>query len=657
MNHFEEENVWNDDATPDAGQSVSVLFNPDDDPYASEFTGADMDEVDFRTESNIYNELTDTMRSVHIGKEELEETAERTDSGGEPEPAQEPAEDAIDETQQALQIEQAKQKNKQLLSSLVAGEEENSTWAQSILSDTPNADERLFTAGNEGPLDGVLDFNAPKSPPKISDDQPRPEPVTSPNKKTRVFRPRRARRKSADTANAADPLSTKTEESQTESVGSRKENLIAAVDKPLFDIKRGASPVKPSLKTPATPEPADHFEIIVGDPIKVGELTKAHIVYSITTKTKSSLLKSETTTVTRRYRDFLWLYNQLMNNHPGYIIPPPPEKQAYGRFDEKFIENRRLALEKMLNKIARVSVFQKDYDFIVFLQSERFAAESKEREFIYYHGGSSGDDQSISAGDDGANDFSASSIINTATGGSNGGFLSSLISISTPKYVENDQFIIEKQNYIESLDQQLRSLSRTLDMIVEKREDVITSMNELILIIQELADLEINAELSELFANYEELQSKVKELLERTNLQQILTLGTTIDEYIRTIGSIRNCFEMRFKLCTNIVNLQSQHSKKQKNLIKFKSKNHNQFDKIKKYEDELANMENTIARQEEFKTEFNKNFKRELDKFEFEKVEEFRSTIEIYWEGLIESQKELIELWESFYDKCNFQDE
>ncbi|KAG7888376.1 hypothetical protein KL925_003495 [Ogataea polymorpha] len=651
MNHFEEENVWNDDATPGAGHSVSVLFSPDDNPYASELTGADMDEVDFRTESNIYNELTDTMRSVHIGKEELEETAQRTESGDEPQPAQGPIEDAIDET------EQAKQKNKQLLSSLVAGEEENSTWAQSILSDTPNANERLFTAGNEGPLDGVLDFDAPQSPPKISDDQPRPEPVTSPNKKTRVFRPRRARRKSADTANACDPLSTRTEESQTESVESRKENLIAAVDKPLFDIKRGASPVKPSIKTPATPEPADHFEIIVGDPIKVGELTNAHIVYSITTKTKSSLLKSETTTVTRRYRDFLWLYNQLMNNHPGYIIPPPPEKQAYGRFDEKFIENRRLALEKMLNKIARVSVFQKDYDFIVFLQSERFAAESKEREFLYYHGGSSGDDQSISAGEDGANDFSASSIINTATGGSNGGFLSSLISISTPKYVENDQFIIEKQNYIESLDQQLRSLSRTLDMIVEKREDVITSMNELILIIQELADLEVNAELSELFANYEELQSKVKELLERTNLQQILTLGTTIDEYIRTIGSIRNCFEMRFKLCTNIVNLQSQHSKKQKNLIKFKSKNHNQFDKIKKYEDELANMENTIARQEEFKAEFNKNFKRELDKFEFEKVDEFRSTIEIYWEGLIESQKELIELWESFYDKCNFQDE
>ncbi|KAG7844487.1 hypothetical protein KL941_003863 [Ogataea angusta] len=657
MNHFEEENVWNDDAAPGAGQGVSVLFNPDDNPYASEFGGADMDEVDFRTESNIYSELTDTMRSVHIGNEEPGETAERADDGDEPEPAQERAEDAIDETQQAQQIEQAKQKNKQLLSSLVAGEEENSSWAQSILSDTPNADERLFTAGNGGPLDAVLDFSAPKSPPKISDDQPRPEPVTSPNKKTRVFRPRRARRKSADTANAADPLSTRTEESQAESVESRKKNLIAAADKPLFDIKKDASPVNPSLRTPATPEPAEHFEIIVGDPVKVGELTNAHIVYSITTKTKSSLLKSETTTVTRRYRDFLWLYNQLMNNHPGYIIPPPPEKQAYGRFDEKFIENRRLALEKMLNKIARVPVFQKDYDFIVFLQSERFAAESKEREFIYYHGGSGGDEQSIGGGDDGANDYSASSIINTATGGSNGGFLSSLISISTPKYVENDQFIIEKQNYVESLDQQLRSLSRTLDLIVEKREDVITSMDELVLIIQELADLEINAELSELFANYEELQSKVKELLERTNLQQILTLGTTIDEYIRTIGSIRNCFEMRFKLCTSIVNLQSQHSKKQKNLIKFKSRNHNQLDKIRKYEDELTNMENTIARQEEFKTEFNRNFKRELDKFEFEKVDEFRSTIEIYWEGLIESQKELIELWESFYDKCNFQDE
>ncbi|GMF05913.1 unnamed protein product [Ambrosiozyma monospora] len=83
---------------------------------------------------------------------------------------------------------------------------------------------------------------------------------------------------------------------------------------------------------------------------------------------------------------------------------------------------------------------------------------------------------------------------------------------------------------------------------------------------------------------------------------------------------------------------------------------HNQVEKITKYETELSSLESSIKKQNEFRDEFNDNFKRGLDKFEFEKVEEFKGMIEIYWEGLIESQKELIELWESFYDKCKFED-
>ncbi|GME91452.1 unnamed protein product [[Candida] boidinii] len=66
--------------------------------------------------------------------------------------------------------------------------------------------------------------------------------------------------------------------------------------------------------------PLKHLEVSVGDPIKVGELTNAHVVYTITSKTKSNILPKPETNVVRRYRDFLWLYNQLLNNHPeGYL--------------------------------------------------------------------------------------------------------------------------------------------------------------------------------------------------------------------------------------------------------------------------------------------------------------------------------------------------
>ncbi|GME89148.1 unnamed protein product [[Candida] boidinii] len=412
--------------------------------------------------------------------------------------------------------------------------------------------------------------------------------------------------------------------------------------------------------------PLKHLEVSVGDPIKVGELTNAHVVYTITSKTKSNILPKPETNVVRRYRDFLWLYNQLLNNHPGYIVPPPPEKQVYGRFDDKFIENRRLSLEKMLVKIATNPEFQRDYDFLLFLSSDNFAEDSKDRDAIHYHT-ANGETTTISdrVSIPESIDYSSSSIINTSAAESSnnsggGGFLSSLsgaFSLNVSKYIENDQFFIDTPGYIENLDLQLRSLSKTLDLILSQREDVILSLEELIITIQAFCDLEVNADLSLIFTNFEELQSKTKELLERTNMTQILTIGSTIDEYIRLIGSIRNVLDTRLKLCNNVINLQSQSSKKQKNLIKIKSKFHNQLDKITKYEKEIEKLENDISKETIRKDEVSDIIRNELKIFENNKISDFRSMVEIYWESLCESQKELIELWESFYEKCKFDDD
>lgn len=84
--------------------------------------------------------------------------------------------------------------------------------------------------------------------------------------------------------------------------------------------------------------------------------------------------------VKRRYRDFLWLYNTLHGNCPGVIIPPPPEKQAVGRFETNFVESRRAALERMLNRIAGHPTLQHDPDLKLFLESESFNVDIKHKE-------------------------------------------------------------------------------------------------------------------------------------------------------------------------------------------------------------------------------------------------------------------------------------
>lgn len=135
---------------------------------------------------------------------------------------------------------------------------------------------------------------------------------------------------------------------------------------------------QPSVSVEQAAKPS--FSIYVGDPHKVGDLTSSHTEYSVTTKTSSKGYRNPEFTVSRRYRDFLWLYTQLHNNNPGVIIPPPPEKQAVGRFDADFVESRRAALERMLNKTASHTVLQHDSDLKLFLESDAFNVDIKNKE-------------------------------------------------------------------------------------------------------------------------------------------------------------------------------------------------------------------------------------------------------------------------------------
>lgn len=51
-----------------------------------------------------------------------------------------------------------------------------------------------------------------------------------------------------------------------------------------------------------------------------------------------------------------------------------------GRFDNNFVESRRAALEKMLNKSAAHPILQHDGDLKLFLESEAFNVDIKYKE-------------------------------------------------------------------------------------------------------------------------------------------------------------------------------------------------------------------------------------------------------------------------------------
>ncbi|CAF0776928.1 unnamed protein product [Rotaria sp. Silwood1] len=74
--------------------------------------------------------------------------------------------------------------------------------------------------------------------------------------------------------------------------------------------------------------------------------------------------------VCRRYKQFDWLHEQLVNKFRFVCIPPLPGKQIAGRFEQEFVEERRRQLELWLNRVCRHPVLCATYAVQHFITCE-----------------------------------------------------------------------------------------------------------------------------------------------------------------------------------------------------------------------------------------------------------------------------------------------
>lgn len=396
------------------------------------------------------------------------------------------------------------------------------------------------------------------------------------------------------------------------------------------------------------------FKIEVKDPIKIAEMTSSHIEYLV--QSNAALLPSGTSQVRRRYRDFRWLYRQLQSNHWGKIIPPPPEKQAVGRFRDDFVEGRRFQMESMLNRIANDPALQKDDDFIFFLSSETFTKDSKLREYM------SG---SCAYNDD--NDLSEIHIseiqllgaedaaVVLKNGGldaeNNRGFMNLSFS-SPPKYIEQDTFFLQEYDKLTLLEMQLKQLYKSFDLIDTQRNELSSTIEEFANILKSLAKLEVTKQSSELITNFAEVQDKLKLILERNSLQDSLTMAATVDEYIRSLASVKATFKQRRKIGYFLGIVEVDLNKKMTQFNKQTNNGQQQIegnDRLLKLRKECDVLQ---ARHDKISNSFHditKSIKKELTAYSKDKINDFRNSIEISLEDAIESQKECIEAWETFF--------
>ena len=330
-------------------------------------------------------------------------------------------------------------------------------------------------------------------------------------------------------------------------------------------------------------------------------------------KTTSKAYKTPEFSVSRRYRDFLWLYNQLHSNNPGVVVPPPPEKQAVGRFDTSFVESRRAALERMLNKTAVHPILQHDGDLKIFLESEAFSSDVKHREHR----------EPLQAESKGM--FSSLGL----GGGSSG------------KFIEHDDWFHDRRVYLDALENQLKSLLKAIDTVVAQRKILAEAAGDFSASLHALAVVELAPSLSGPLEGLSDIQLRIRELYDRQAQTDVLTLGITIDEYIRTIGSIKTAFANRQKAYHAWHAAESELGKRKATQDKVLRSGKTQQDRLNQLQADVGEGERKYHQSRLLYEDMGQLMRGELERFEREKVEDFKSGVETFLEGQVEAQKEV----------------
>merc|ERR1719510_816495 len=272
-----------------------------------------------------------------------------------------------------------------------------------------------------------------------------------------------------------------------------KSNMAAASPENHAANHNGSETVDINLEL----EERDEFiDIKVTSPHKIGEGMSSYMAYKVATKTNVNYFKKSEMSVDRRFSDFLGLHDKLSEKYlpNGRIIPPAPDKSVVGMTKVKmskeattenaaqqfeFVEKRRAALERFLNRTAAHASLRTDPDFREFLELETELPKASQ-----------------TATFSGKNMMK---IINK---------VGDSITNITLKLEETDEWFEEKTNTIEQLETQLRKLHLATEALVMYRKDLGYATNNISKSLAVLSGTEENSGLSAAIAQLSSVQEK-----------------------------------------------------------------------------------------------------------------------------------------------------
>jgi len=379
-------------------------------------------------------------------------------------------------------------------------------------------------------------------------------------------------------------------------------------------------------------ESGDEFiEITVTSPHKVGEGMSSFMAYKVITKTNLSYFKKQQLEVNRRFSDFLGLRDKLCEKYlqNGRIIPPCPDKSVIGmtkvkmsKEDEasnqsEFVEKRRAALERYLNRTASHPNLRVDPDFREFLELDAELPKANQTAAL-----------------SGKNMMRAISK------------LGDKVNAYATKMEETDQWFEDKTFVIDNLDQQLRKLLTATEAMVDYRKSLSGQTYQLSKSLRLLGSAEDNSKLAAALQQLADVEEKVEKVHEQQAKDDFYLLSELIHDYIGIVSAVKDAFNERVKAWQSWQGVQRDLTKRREN--KARAELAGKTDKVNTLRQEIAENENQLNMAQENFEKISRIIKKEFETFDVKKCKDFKETITQYLESMLKSQESLVTHWERF---------
>lgn len=411
----------------------------------------------------------------------------------------------------------------------------------------------------------------------------------------------------------------------------KKEDIAAPNAKQ--EVSEEVLDVAPAKMKTAAVEPDEVYDIViqVSDPHKVGDgMMNSYMAYKVRTKTSLNQFKTSETKVDRRFSDFLGLHEKLLakHRHVGQLVPPAPEKNVVGmtlvkisKTEEEatnidFVEKRRAALERYMNRLVRHAPIVNDQDLIDFLEQTTLPQATNTRA------------------------LSGAGVMR---------FMKNMeghLNKMTIKMVEEDAWFEEKQQQVESLEIQLKKLHHAFESLVSHRKELANNTAHFAKSAASLGNAEEHTSLSRALAQLSDSFEKLENQHQEQANKDFFHASEIIGDYLRVIEELKEVFMVRVKSWQAWKHAEQAVQRKREQEMKIQASG--RTDKLSQVKADINELSDRV---EQAKKDFEKlsaTIRKQVGQFEKDRIADFQKMVLIFLKNMMKSQEQSMKNWEAF---------